>query len=1107
MPNPTIEQARVLNNDKKNLIVSASAGSGKTWVMIEYITKLIVEKRVPVRRMLILTFTRAAAGEMRERLNKALLNTKSDAFIMQQIDDLSICDVSTIDAFCEKLIKRNIDKLELDETFRLLDEPLELKRKAFELALNNFAGEELNEIYYSFRKNKDIIFEAMLDIDDFFAVSSSDKSVDYYIDAQENFFEEALKELNILLKTDISRLKNKLENVKEQISSEQKYTLYIETLLNLLSTPLGDDFIANVQNLKMIELPSVPVVRGEGRDESLAEIVKAVRKEAKDFLDGLDKYDFTEPSLSKQKKGTLAAALLKLYKVFAAEYASLKQQQDLLDFVELEKLALKLMQDSEILAMLQEQYDYVFVDEYQDTNRIQESIVKPITSKGHFVAVGDPKQGIYGFRNATMEIMQEDVASFQTKADGAVEYLRGNFRSDDRLLSFVNRVFEKVMTEKSVGIDYRATSMLKGEVPFEKNSLPSVRVDIVDCDEKVELEREGIYSVREDELYINEKNKAEVAAIIARIDELLTQKIYDAKLGKLRDVEFDDIAILLRSRSSLMGDLARELGRRGYPVLSDLKELEIEEPEVQMLVNLLKLLLNRDDDIALLSVLGSQLGGLSMDELASLRINSPNAKSFYEIYESSALPKIAEFNAMLDSLKLSVMVNGLYQSFIKLLTNKDYFAYLKRQDGGRLKLKQVYNFLHDLKVYDRDIPSAISYFTEIGGRRRSNDSAGGGAIKLMTIHASKGLEYPIVILAGAGQKLESPARKNYALNTKYGIATYAFNERNNTKAISPNLEIVRRQNARKEMIDEIMIFYVALTRAKNVLDIIGKDKLQNLYSGADFDPLEAKNYLALIFYAFGRNALDSLASKGCYQEGDFEFNYIDTTVELLNNETQTAKKQLTEKEKAALEEYFNFNYPLQKDCLYNVKNSVTALNALSDIAPHSKVVIEEERQDYITQGNAYHEAMKLLDFAKINSLETLEAEIERNRLAFTEGYIELIDKNILFKNICLINALVKNAKVYKEKQFVMAAKLSELFDSDSEEEVLVQGVVDFFALGGENILIDYKFTQEKNSEKILKKYSKQLQLYSKAIENAFDLKLNKKYILSLKNSQLIEYLQ
>ena len=1097
MPEPTIEQAKVLNNEKKNLIVSASAGSGKTWVMIEYITKLIVERRVPVRRLLVLTFTRAAAGEMRERLNKALLKQKPDKFILEQIDDLSICDVSTIDAFCEKLVKRNIDKLGLDENFSLIEDPSELKRQAFDKTLLSFSTSHLNEIYYSFRKNKDAIFDCVLKLDDFLAVNT-DKNLDYYIDNQEKFFNSALFTLNENLKLDICHLREQLKQLLPAMQNEVKYAQYLEVLINLLSFTLSNDFISNVKNLTMLEVPSVPVIRGEGRDEDLAGAIKAIRKQVKDFLDDFQKYNFDELLLAKQKSGTLAKALLQLYKKFAENYRELKGQ-DVLDFVDVEKFTLELLKEDEILSSLQTQYDYIFVDEYQDTNRIQEAIVKPLTKQGAFVAVGDPKQGIYGFRNATMEIMQEDIANFLKLENSGVEFLRGNFRSDARLLDFINIVFEKVMKEENVGIDYRATSVLRGEVPFEKMELPSVRIDIVQEVEEEEETRAGVYSVREDELYINEKNKAEVSTIIARVDELLMHKIYDVKLAQMRSVEFDDIVVLFRSRSSLMLDLTRELDARGYPVLSDIKELEIEEPEVQMLVNLLKLLLTRDDDVSLISVLASKFGGFSMDELAKLRQENLDAQSFYEVFKNTDNSKLANFNALLDELKLAISVNGIYRSLIKLMVDFDYFAYLYAQANGEIKVKQVYNFLNDVKAFGGDLPRAISYFNEIGGKKRSNNISGSGAIKIMTIHASKGLEYPIVILAGAGQKLESPNRYSYAINKDYGLATYAFDETSNIKAISPNLEVIRLANLRKEMIDELMIFYVALTRAKNHLNIIGKEKLNNLFSSENFDVLKAKNYLSLIFYAFGKNVLEELIANNKVELSNFEFNFID---EVLGRERpcKFTSQALTKEEQDALEQYFNFTYP-NRDCLRNVKNSVTSLNKTKEYL-HERMQIEEH-QDFITLGNAYHEAMRVLNFDNINSYDELEAEINKHQ--FKEGELELIDKNILLKNIIKIKDIVKTAKIYKEKKFVMSLALNELFDEGSDDEVLVQGIVDFFALGEENILIDYKFTQEKNHQKILDKYAMQLKLYTKAIEKGFNIKINKKYILSLKNAELIEF--
>lgn len=1107
MPDPTKEQLRVLDNEKKNMIVSASAGSGKTWVLIELIKNLIVNRRVPVRKLLVLTFTRAAAGEMRERLNKALLSQASDSFILEQIDDLSICDVSTIDAFCEKLVKRNIERLPLDEHFSLLENTSQLRRQAFEEALNNLEEAQLKEIYYSFRKNKDLIFNAVEDIDSLLSVEVQEGKLDFYLKSQPVLFEKALKTLNAKLIEDLNKLRNKLKLMENQVSSEPSYALYCQTLANLLSGPIKDNFIHNVRNFQLIELPSLPVVRGERRDETMAQKIKSMRKEIELFLAYFKKFNFeNERLLEKQKSGTLAVALMNLYKNFCVAYKEQKQKLDALDFNDIERLTLKLLEEEDILNSLQDQYDYIFVDEYQDTNRIQEAIIKPITRRGHFVAVGDPKQGIYGFRNATMEIMQDDVATFLNSEEGTVEYLRGNWRSDSRILDFINQIFEKVMTEEVVGFSYKDTSMLSCEAFFEKTKLPAVQVCVVEEEnEGIDKKEKKLYSVQEDNLYVEEKHQLEVATIVSQIDELLMQRIYDEKKKEFRKVEFDDIAVLFRGRSSLMTALSKQLSQRGYPVLSDVKDVPIDEPEVQMLVGLLKLLLNRDDDISLLAVMSSPFGGFTMEELSQIKLMHPSEATFFNAYSlCEEETKIKVFNQMLNTLKLMIEVNGLEKSLVQLMTEKSYFAYLKNQESGENKLRSVYNFLQDIKPFERDIPSAIAFMEKTGGRKRSTNAAGAGAIKLMTIHASKGLEYPIVILADAGKKLESVNHSNYALNSQFGLATYVFDEKNNLRFTSPNLEAVRLQNRRKEMIDELMIFYVALTRAKNHLYIIGSEKLANLFSMENFDPFEAKNYLAIIFSVFNRKLTEELALSGKAFVGDFVFNHVSKILDFELGKETISKLQLEKENLDKLEEYFNFQYP-HKEIYRTVKNSVTGLNEDKQKIFIEKIESNEERQDFIMLGNAYHEAMRYIDFDKIQTKEDVEKELKKNIQKFTEGYVKILDTEIVYRNIIKIKALVGNAPVYKEKQFVMQLALREI-GIDSDDEVLVQGVVDFFSLGDDNILIDYKFTQENNSQKILKKYGLQLRLYSKAIEKAFDIKLNKKYILSLRNSELIEFL-
>ena len=213
-----------------------------------------------------------------------------------------------------------------------------------------------------------------------------------------------------------------------------------------------------------------------------------------------------------------------MQKLFACEYKKLKENKGGLDFADLEKEVKKLLSNADVLEELQKSYDFIIIDEYQDTNTLQESIIKLIAEKGYFVAVGDLKQGIYGFRNASMEIMQKDINDFGVGEDSQALYLNGNFRSDQRVLSFVNDVFDKIMTEDSVGIDYKNTSTLVGKVDFKKSSLPSVAVDIAIANEE-ESTPSGVYSVKEDSISSSYKYKNEVTLIASRVEKILKRTI------------------------------------------------------------------------------------------------------------------------------------------------------------------------------------------------------------------------------------------------------------------------------------------------------------------------------------------------------------------------------------------------------------------------------------------------------------------------------------------------------------------------------------------------------------------------------------------------------
>lgn len=1119
---PTDEQQRVLSSETEKLIVSASAGSGKTWVLIEYITKLVIEKKVPLRRILVLTFTKAAAGEMKQRLYKSLMEQERDDYVIAQIDDLSIADIATIDGFCEKIIKRNLDKLPLDEGFTVLENPIVLKQRAFDLAIESMTQlypTALNEIYHAFRKNQNAIFDCVMTMEHFFnATDRWEEKWNYCMQHQAKLHLQAMKIVNEDLLDELERLKLYILKCQEQVRMIEKYSIFCDHLYHLLDQQMEDDLIKNLTVLQSILLPSIPSVKGEERDEACAEMMKALRQSCKTFLESVDKYDFSNP-IYRQKvaSGKLGTSLLQLYKEYHTLYQATKQMEDVVDFADLENLAAMLLSDENVLASVQDKYDYIFLDEYQDTNRVQEAFIKPIAGKSKFVAVGDPKQGIYGFRNATMEIMQKDVDNFTKDPNGDVIFLRGNFRSDGRVLSFVNRVFEKLITLESVGIDYEKTSELESKVTFEKPLLPSVCIDVVCAKENEKEILPSVYSVQQDEIYISEKDKLEVETICARIDACLALQIYDAKLKSYRPVSYRDITILLRSRSTLMSALAKMLQKKGYPAISDEKKQPIAEPEVQVLLHLLGICLNPTDDVALTAVLLSRLGNFTMDTLAQFRINFPDIKTFHELFyaQQATNKQVFDFMQKLETFKLNCGVLSIYEAYMQWFQQVDYDAYLAMQPNGMEKRKAVYAFLSDItRDNPYDMAKAFVYGQQIGGRERNSFTGSADAINIMTIHGSKGLEYPIVILAGAGQKLESVRHNPYELHEKYGIGTYIYDEKHQTKASSPLLEVIRKTNKHKEMIDELMIFYVAMTRAQNHLYIVGSaeiDKIDTDYR----TPLQCRNYLELIFYALGRPVLDTLKQQEEVVLGDWKLHKIDA-VQSLQQEIPTSiiAGQPDENYQQVINQYFDFVYPDANFCKFHLKNSVTGITAMQNSMQTQVDYLDSMTQKAnfgsesmqnelaIETGNAYHEALQRIDFEAVTDLESCRAQLKKIANKCT-SQLDLVDAEILFQNIKLLKPIIQNKQIYKEKQFIMKTSIRELTGESCDHEVLVQGVVDLFAIGDPSVLIDFKYTQENNPEKIIKKYQKQIELYRLAIEKSFQLNVKEKYILSLKHAKLI----
>lgn len=1146
----TEEQERVLQNNLKNLVISASAGSGKTFVMIEKLCQLICEKNIPVDRLLVLTFTNAGANEMKNRLYNAILSKKATPFLIEQLDSLPLADISTIDAFCEKIVKRNVNKLEIDENFAILDEKgsKKLKMLAFERTYQYFAqneNDDFDQIYFAFKKNKNSISECIFDLEKFFDSEEDEKIL--LCDFEKNISSYHQKACDYLLHYLTGLINEAKEliwqiDLKEISANEQKiFDCYNSIILNI-DTKIKDFFeFANSMPDSSMLLP----LKGKLQEDN-KEFYKQIKKNLSEVI------SFTQIFKNLENKnenfnadceeGKLIKAILKMYSHYIKLYSSLKEKRSSLDFADLEKMAKTLMQDEDIKKSLQEKYDYIFIDEYQDTNRLQKSIIMPIAYGGHFVAVGDIKQGIYGFRNANMEIMLEDIENFAGKENSDALFLRGNFRTDEHILSFVNQIFEKIMTLESVGIDYKKTSLLKGLKHFERDNLPPVSIDVV-CNKTNEgngekeiakqddNKTEKIYSVKDDILCGDNRFQEEVLTIYARIQEVLLSEIYDAKLEKFRQVTYSDIAILFRGRSALMKELLAFLRKEKLPVNADIKENLLEDSQVALIYSLIKLTLNFNDDIALATVMMSPFGGFSLDELAILRANIKNENTllgkdinFYEIVSKCQNKKVLAFKEMIETFKFDTQIHGLIKSLHRLFDRYNYYEFLSSLDDYSEKVANINSLFKLIRNgdYDFNLPALITHLNTLSAQGTSGEG-GGNAIALTTIHATKGLEYPIVFLCGCGETLSKAYNKSYIVSKKIGLATYINDFENMIRLPSPSFLAGKMSLKNREFVDEIMIFYVAMTRAQNHLYIIGSGNVKDF----SFKKLKEQNsYLKFIFFALGENFTSQFFEQGQIITENYRFNFIEEIKEVEEDieENKELKMEQNNKFACEIEKYNNFIYPQKDECRLSYKNSVTGSLKLSEDEGFVNEFQEEDnigkvdeknkniREIAIMKGNSYHEALKLIDFDLISSREDLEKLKPFLKDKMTEGYFPLIDFDLLYDNIILIKNIVGKDKVYKEREFIMECSLDEINPikeennlslSQNNNKVIVQGIIDCFSMGEKLILIDYKFSSIKNDAVLLQRYNKQLDLYEKALYKAFNKKIDEKYILSLKQAKMI----
>lgn len=1158
VPTYNEEQKQAIKTRDKDILVAAGAGCGKTFVMIERIADNIIQKVASVDQLLVVTYTNAAASEMRVKLANKIndlladpqYNDEDKKYLRTQADLIGQSDICTLHKFCQNIIQKYFYVLDLDTSFAICED------SEANVLRNRAIGELFEELIASNDPDFKLLANTFDDKRGFGKISEYVFKIYEFLNNQPDI-EVYRAKVNSAFDTDLN--KNKFAMVLNKSTAElfeHFYKVFSDLRLeaDLINSPkmiflltgytyllekvkVTNSFECNLGlafNLKLAALPRTKAETVE--EEDLRGKVRAVKEE---FSDGLKKVlgNYVTDDINVIKSDILSSqkivnAMLDLVQKFRERYLKLKKEKNLLDFSDLEHFAYQILSNPQVNAEVRGRYKQIYVDEYQDVNDIQEGILNSVHDIRDIFLVGDVKQSIYGFRNTNPQIFLDKLEKFGAEdkilGNSITINLNNNYRSDQRVLDYVNWVFGILMTKEFAGIDYNngnAMNSASGYQHNNPNALPTVEFMIANkTREPVDKLYAGqVYSVSKapvvDEV---EKSyaKAEAYAIYNKIMYLLgTQKtIYDAKKKIDREIQFNDITILARTRSDALIEILNTLTELGLPVAPISKDSVLDEYEVRLLFDYLNLVNNRTDDIFITEFLVSPVIALDEEDLCKIRLKNPSAEYFYQCvlgYDSNDEigQKIKFALDLIEKSRYSLINGTIYQVLMDFCNATDYLNIVFAMADGESKVRNVMGFVNSFigKKYNYDLRDYLANMEENIDKqkimREPNTEA--SVIGVATMHQSKGLEYPIVFMVDCGHQYNIEDKKgDFLLSSELGIGMYAYDSKNRTKRKTILHSAVKLAGKDKDLAERQRLLYVAMTRAKNHLFISGAMKMDTFrpYQSA-YMLKNTQNDLSLILSSLSEDAIRSLVSVGSFTQkiagNDVRYEMIDIPQgdeDKKDVSIPTNFDGIPAKYCDILAKNVQYEYPYKDSTQISLNNSVTSLNRLAvDLGenmcetPQNFVVSEDESNKNVDTevGIAFHKAMQLIDF-ELDS-ETQIREFLSKKM--TDDELNLINCGKILQAIRNLRPVVSGAKLLREQEFMMKIPLNELIKTDIKDEILVRGIIDLIILKDDQIIVlDYKTSNTRDVEKTAQKYATQLLCYQKAIERVYSKPVNCKFL-------------
>lgn len=1180
----TSEQKKVIDLRDRDILVSAAAGSGKTAVLVERIVNRICVDNPPVDidRMLVVTFTKAAAAEMRERVSRAIDSLKEqkpdDENLQRQSTLVHNALITTIDSFCLFVVQNNFAQLNLDPDFRIGDQAelkLMLKDALAQVFEDNYAREDNEEFInlidtYSKGRNDSAVRQMVEDI--YYKAGSSSwprkwmnsllrlydiKSAKQLEDSE--IIKEIVDYSRVLLEEAVQEL-TMAKDLASATPGLEKYALTLSediALFDGMADVTG--YVGMQEFLNKISFGRIAVIRKFDGDEKKKERVKSMRDATKKKVDGIkQKYfgmsiELMYEQLERQRP--FVKELIRLSLEFYDAMEAVKTRKRVFDFSDIEHFALRILVDEQTLEPTEtarefsKHFEEIMIDEYQDSNQVQEDILTAISREhqgvGNMFMVGDVKQSIYRFRMARPELFMEKYNTY-TSDDSAHQRidLHKNFRSRNEVLDFTNDIFYKIMAADLGNVQYDDDAALYPGASYPKETM---RPELL----LVDYKDEDLSEIIEDKVQI------EALLIANRIRSLMENgMVTDKKTGQLRAVQYRDIVILSRSVATWGNTVAAVLKDCDIPAHVESNTGYFSSYEIQVILSMLRILDNPLQDIPMAAVLASPIVGMDDEELAQIR-SAFKGVSFAQAALSAMAgedgyedEKLKAFALVFERLRGAVADTPIHELLYRMLDETGFYRYASAMPAGKRRRQNIDMLIEMAAAYEKTSYKGLFHFVryidiqqkyEIDYGEADTAGENDDVVRIMTIHKSKGLEFPVVFVSGLGKGFNTQDTKSdLVIHEKLGLGLVEKTKSPRTKRPSLIRNEIESRIKRENLGEELRVLYVALTRAKEKIILTGG--LSNAQKS--FEKYRG-NVNANQPISFGQRE-----GAGCYLDWvipamlSYPDKYTVSTVDATEFAARTAmdmaandisKVQLIGHISAAdetkakeLAEEFDFEYAYASDITKKSKYSVSELKHDSMVEKYDSTEREAERPKFLLEeketyvpdfarddeaggasneskepknaagvnqgalrGTAVHRVMECLDFKSLCDIDT------KDHVAVSAFVKKSMDE--MLKKGLITDDMYRLTRPKLIEQFISSDVAARMAQADKRgdlykekpfvmdyEGVLVQGIIDVFWLENDKIvLLDYKTDRVNAAKELIDRYSTQLKLYADALGRIF----------------------